>query len=534
LVAIFAALVLSFAVVVANLAVLATDQDNAQAARSQSEITLTLSNGRGNIYDCNFTPLTGAQTQTYALIAPGRTGYHTMFNAIPASLRTEFYQKIVSGVPFLMQVENTSGIDAAYLFAKPRRYYTFAIAPHIIGYVNSSGEGISGVEYAYNSLLEGGSTTVQVQCVTTAQGGFAVGYSPTVLSTQGSGNGVMLTLDAGIQRICEAIAAQYIGQGSIVVLECATGRVRASVSMPMFDPQDIAASIQKQDTSLVNRSVSAFSVGSVFKPILAAAALEQGALAQMRYVCDGSISVNGHVYRCAYSKGHGEVTLQSALEVSCNCYFVQLGLALGGEAVYNMAAACGFGESTPLAGTLRTASGNLPTVQTLANLGQLATLSFGQGALTATPVQVAAAINVFANEGRYIAPTFVEGIVNEYTQTVTQSLYAPVQRQAVSAQTAQQIKDMLVSVVEQGLGSAAQPIKGGAGGKTGTAQTGRTNSDGEELYDAWFAGFFPADEPQYTVAVLLDGDTHGSEEAAEIFAAVANALYFYTLPTDEA
>ena len=101
----------------------------------------------------------------------------------------------------------------------------------------------------------------------------------------------------------------------------------------VYDPENVAASIAKDDSSLINRSISAFNVGSVFKPILAAAALEAGIDPNAVYECTGSTEIGGHVYRCAYGKGHGKVNLQQALEQSCNCYFIHLGLQLGGETV---------------------------------------------------------------------------------------------------------------------------------------------------------------------------------------------------------
>ena len=85
----------------------------------------------------------------------------------------------------------------------------------------------------------------------------------------------MLTLDSSIQRACEAVGIEMVDKGCIVVLDAPTGRVRASVSLPLYDPENVAASIARQDTSLVNRALSAYNVGSVFKPLLAAAALSR-------------------------------------------------------------------------------------------------------------------------------------------------------------------------------------------------------------------------------------------------------------------
>ena len=197
------------------------------------------------------------------------------------------------------------------------------------------------------------------------------------------------------------------------------------------------------------------------------------------------------------------------------------------------AQACGFRTATAYMGTQTTAAGNLPDEEQLRDLGQLASISFGQGSVDRVScVQVAASINVFANQGRYIEPTFVEGIVNEYSQTVTESLYSPIQRQAFRSDVADSA-EMLVSVVENGLGKPAKPLHGGAGGKTGTAQTGRFQEDGEEIMDAWFAGFYPAENPQYTIAVFLDSGTYSSDDAAAVFAKVSTDLGMYLGVEDE-
>lgn len=532
-VAFFSFFILAFAVLGANLALLCTNETYAQAAANQSETILTLYNGRGNIYDCNFLPLTNVFTETYAAVEPGRSSYHGLFAVIPETEKSLFYTQIQQGSPFLVPVNDTGQIQPECLFSCPVRYYPKPTAVHLLGYLDSEGHGVSGAEYAYEDILTEGSTSTSVLCTTTAVGAFLESAPPKLLYKQGTGGGVMLTIDEHIQRICEGVAQQMMDKGSIVVLETATGRVRASVSMPVYDPENVAASIAKDDSSLINRSISAFNVGSVFKPILAAAALEAGIDPNAVYECTGSTEIGGHVYRCAYGKGHGKVNLQQALEQSCNCYFIHLGLQLGGETVAQAAQACGFGMSTSYMGTQTTAQGNLPDAQQLADLGQLASISFGQGTLLASPVQVAAGINVFANGGRYIEPTFVEGIVNEYSKTVTESLYAPIQRQAFRQDTAQTIKEMLISVVENGLGQPAKPLHGGAGGKTGTAQTGRFQENGAEIMDAWFAGFYPAEEPQYTIAVLLDSGTHSSDDAAEIFAKVTTDLGMYLGVDDE-
>lgn len=527
LIALACVCILAFALVTASLALVSSNREYAFAAAQQSGFSVVLSEGRGNFYDCNFQPLTGTVSRQYALIEPGRASYHTLFEAIPARLRASFYESIQRGAPFLMPVTGEAAARAEYLFYAPERYQPMPMAQHLIGYLDDTGHGVSGMEYAYDSLLSGGSTQKNVVCSMNARGGWIASDTPRVTQQNGTGAGVMLTLDSRLQRTCETIGMEMVDKGCIIVMETASGRIRACASMPRYDPNDVAASIERQDTSLVNRAVSAYNVGSVFKPLLAAAALEQGLSAEETYECSGSIEVGGHVYRCAYGHGHGTVDMHTALAQSCNCYFIWLGLRLGPQAVHDIAQRAGFGQSQQIAAGMRTASGNLPSAAQLADRGQLATVSFGQGALTATPVQVAALMNLFAGEGRYIEPTFVEGIVNEYSQTVAESLYHPVQRQVISPQNALAVREMLVGVVQEGLGGKAAPRTGGAGGKTGTAQTGRYNAEDEEIMDAWFAGFYPAEDPIYTIVVLLDSGTHGSDDAAKVFAQVADSLSFF-------
>ena len=527
LIALVCVCLLAFSVVMASLALVSSDPNYAAAAARQSGVSVMLSEERGNIFDCGFQPLTGTVSRQYAFIEPGRASYHTLFEAIPAELRASFYESIQRGMPFLMPVTGDAAARARYLFYAPERYQPMPIAQHLIGYLDAEGHGVSGVERAYDELLSGGSTQTWIECSMNARGGWIDSDTPHLTKTNGTGAGIMLTLDSRIQRACEAIGMEKVDKGCILVLDTASGRVRASVSLPLYDPEDVAASIARQDTSLVNRAVSAFNVGSVFKPLLAAAALEQGFDPAAEYQCGGSIEIGGHIYRCAYGRGHGAVDLRAALAQSCNCYFVWLGLQLGAQTVYETARAAGFGQSQQVAGSLRTASGNLPDAAQLRDRGQLASISFGQGALTATPVQVAAMMNLFAGNGQYIEPSFVEGVVDEYAGVVEESLYRPVQRQVFSEQTVRCVREMLIGVVEEGLGGKAAPRAGGAGGKTGTAQTGRYDEQEEEIMDAWFAGFYPAEDPVYTIVVLLDSGTHGSDDAAEEFALVADSLSFF-------
>ena len=191
--------------------------------------------------------------------------------------------------------------------------------------------------------------------------------------------------------------------------------------------------------------------------------------------------------------------------------------------IRKMAETLGFGTATQLAPGLQGASGTLPDAAALENPGELATFSFGQGALTVTPLQITAMMNTVANGGVYRTPAFVQGIVDA-DGTLTGQTRAADTRTVFDAATARVLRSMLASVVSEGIGSEAQPKTGTAGGKTGTAQTGQYDENGEELLNYWFSGFYPADDPRYTITVLQDGILKPENSSAAIFAKVTEIL----------
>lgn len=520
---------LLFGLCEARLAVLALDTDAAAAVRRQSSWSVQLTDGRGIIYDHDLRPLTDTSQQAAAVVTVGGAGYTALFDLAEEGDRPLLYAKAEGSDPFVVRLREEPPAESGVVcFSYPLRYAAPPMARHIIGYCNGEGIGVAGMERAFDHYLRGGAEILQAECSTDALARAAGKVK--LRRIQGSGNALQLSLDSVMQRICEDVAAQHITTGAIVVLECATGRICAGVSMPQFDPLNVAESIAAQDTALINRAFSSYNVGSVYKPVLAALALEAGVDTQTEYECSGAIEVDGHTYRCARRTGHGPVDLQKALQVSCNCYFIRLGQQLGAQSIVEFSSLCGFGAAAHLGGGYRTGSGNLPDMTVLQNSGELAGLSFGQGKLTATPLQLAAAFNAIANGGVYIAPTLVEGLVNSNTGDVVQSLYRPQRLRLMSEENAAVLRAMLVSVVEEGLGAKAAIPECTVGGKTGTAQTGRirTQADGtqQEIYESWFVGFYPGDAPQYTIAVMMDSTDVTGEAVAPVFAAVCRQLYY--------
>lgn len=503
----------------------ASNAEYADKAQQQIQITLSMPRERGLILDRSGLPLTPVQPVRYALCVPGENGYSRLFDHVAYAGQAELYQKRNALSPFLAELTKENVPAGIHCYQTSRRAAGIPVAEHLIGYLNGEGSGVSGLEAAYNELLAGAGDQHRVQCAVTARGRLVDGLQPVERISAGSGQSVVTTLDEPIQRACEGIAVSRMQRGCILVLECATAQVLASVSVPQYDPQNIAASIAAADTSLIDRASAQFSVGSVFKPVLAAAALEQG-LGWYSAECVGAVEIDGQVYRCAKSIAHGTVDLQKGLAQSCNCLFIRLGRVLGGESILTMAEALGFGSKTRIAPGWQSSAGVLPAQNTLHNSGQLASLSFGQGQLMATPLQVAGMMNAIANGGVYIEPGFVKGIArkNGAVEPVQQM---PRRHRAMSEKTAQSLQKMLAGVITDGIGAEAAPQHEAAAGKTGTAQTGRytEGKDKSEKMDHWFAGFYPAENPQYTVVVLQDEQTQPTTGCAAIFAEVCNAIY---------
>lgn len=276
---------------------------------------------------------------------------------------------------------------------------------------------------ALDDLLAGTGAHDTLRCVVTAQGRLREGETPQLIQNDSGAVGVQLTISRPVQRAAEAVAAETMTSGCILVLDVQTAAVRASVSVPGYDPDDLAASLGASDSPFLNRALESYAVGSVFKPVLAAAALEAGLSPE--YECTGAVMVDGQIFRCAGGVPHGTVNLAEALEKSCNGYFVRLGQQLSAEMLLQTAEAFGFGRQIAVAGRLYADSGNLPTAQELAQSGQLANFSFGQGSFLASPVQVAAMMNAIACGGVYRTPFFVEGTVDETQAAVSEAFSQP-------------------------------------------------------------------------------------------------------------
>ena len=323
--ALYAAILFSFAVILCRLYFLAQNQTYAARAKAQSAVRLVLPARRGNFYDHTGALLTGLETQYLTLCFPGENSYSRLYAYTDEDGQALLYQNRNRSMPFLLRVERDLYWQGVSCYPFARRYASAPLCQQLIGYLDGEGHGAAGLEKALDKLLTGTGEHDVLLCAVTAQGQLRAGETPQYLRQDSKAVGVQLTISRQMQRAAEAVAAETMTSGCILVLDTASAAVRASVSMPSYDPDNLAASLDAPDSPFMNRVLECYTVGSVFKPVLAAAALEQGAFPE--YECTGAVVIDGQIFRCAGGVPHGQIGLEEALEKSCNGYFVQIGRA---------------------------------------------------------------------------------------------------------------------------------------------------------------------------------------------------------------
>ncbi len=387
-------------------------------------------------------------------------------------------------------------------------------AQHLLGYRQEQ-TGVCGLEAACADILSKYDTAADLIFSVNGRGGVLPGADSSAVTVGQAGGGIVTTLDKRVQRIAEtALQSIQPKSGAAVVLDCRNGDILASASLPVYRPDSLADALNDPMSPFLNRALCAYNVGSVFKLVSAAAALDQG-LGGFCYECSGSIDVYGQVFRCHHNAGHGLLTLSDALTVSCNPYFISLTQLLTPDALHHTAQMLGFGQPITLAGGLSADAGFLQSADMLKIPAEKANFAFGQGKLLATPLHIAAMTAAIANGGIYYSPRLLIGETPDGV-TVPNALQSAEHR-ALTAETALTLRGLMSDVLTNAEGSNAIPNNTTAGGKTSTAQTGRYDAAGNELCHAWMTGFFPADDPRYAVTVLVEDGGAGNSAAAPVF-----------------
>ena len=463
---------------------------------------------RGNIYDCNKHPLTGQTYETVTVVLPNEKGYIALNEMLSGEELLKAVESLKKYTP--VTVRGKSLLNSSYCesFFVPRRYSVGMT--HILGYLKGDGHGVTGVEKAMDELLYC-EDNVGLRYYTDSLGKMLASEGVERIEPVHK-NSVTLTVDSQIQFIVER-AMNSVEKGAAVIIDAATGHIKAVVSRPDYDRESLEKYLDDESSPLINRAVCAYNVGSVFKPCLAVAALESG-LSDYKYTCTGSVEVNGISFKCNRSLGHGELDLKEALAFSCNTYFYTLSQILGAERVYNAAKVFRFGESLDCDGGLISGGGRMPSLESiLYSPAELTNLSIGQGDLLLSPIAVSLMYSAIVNQGKYLLPRLVLETQRDGKTKMSEPSLPTV---AMSPDTAEIMKEYLKNALQNGTGSGAFVENVSAGGKTGTAQTGWKDKD-RRILNGWFCGFYEGKRSNYTIVVLKEDVKSGSADCAPIF-----------------
>jgi peptidoglycan glycosyltransferase len=379
-----------------------------------------------------------------------------------------------------------------------REYPQGSLTSPWLGY-NSLRYGRAGIERVYNEELSGQTGLLGL-----------TNYWDQILNQPHKGADLKLTINMAVQRA----AAEALGnrKGAVIALDPRTGAVLAMVSYPRYDPnelEDVWQDINSNpDTPLLNRAVQGlYPPGSVFKMIVAGAAMQEGAVtAGTEFDDTGTVTAGGYVVRNYGDNVYGAHTFAEAFAKSINTTFAKVGVEVGGETLAKYAGDFGFGQSLPW--PLGGAKSIFPDPETM-DKAHVAQASFGQGEVLASPMQIALAAAAVANGGTIMKPYVVSQVL-DYHQSVLRETKPQMWLQPLTAETAAILRQFMVQVVTSGTGTSAAINGVQVAGKTGTAEV----ADGES--HAWFAAFAPADDPKVVVAVLVENAGTGGSIAAPV------------------
>lgn len=411
------------------------------------------------------------------------------------------------------KAENITLADG--LIAECEKRYPDGTASHITGYTLSDGSGASGVEKAFDSVLTSDAAKRAVY-MTDAAGG-KLKKTLTELTDSKPSRNIKLTIDATVQKIAEKYADEYIENGAIVILDTASFDTVAMVSRPNFDRNNVENVLSGDNSPLLNRALSPYNAGSIFKIITTAAYLENGGDESRIYPCRGYVTADGMNFKCNSENGHGELNLKNAFAKSCNSYFYSTAMNIGADVIIDEAKKFSLGD-TLLSCDLDESPGHLPQMREF-SLRDAANAGIGQGEILITPLQAANMACIIASGGTMRDINIADSIVSPDGTTI-KVLRNNGCRTVISRRTAYAIGEMMREAVLEGTAQSAQNGVVAIAGKTGTAETG-WNKDGTPMVHGWFCGFFPYDNPKYAMAVFAEDGRSGSAACIPAFRQIA-------------
>ena len=404
-----------------------------------------------------------------------------------------------------------------------RFYPQGSLAAHVLGFTNQEGKGQYGIEEYYNSFLEG---KEGIATTNSNPGGYLFSSQDTVKD----GSDVILTLDYRIQAQAEdllkkAVADLEAQEGSIVVMDPATGRILAMASAPSFDPNEfgsVPGGLERFQNPVIEKL---FEPGSIFKPLTMAGAIEKGKVTpDTTYEDKGILERGGETIRNYDNRSYGVQTMRQVLEFSINTGAVFAEEQLGHQNFMDFIKRFGIFEQTgiDLAGEIYSVNQELQK----GHIISFATAAFGQG-IDMTPLQILKAFSAIANKGMMVSPTMTES-------------HGKQPLRVLSEETAATITSMLVSVVEDGFGKRARIGGYHIAGKTGAAQVsysalGIAKAGYSDRTIQSFIGYAPAFNPRFMIMVEINnpGTRTAEYSAIPVFHDLAKYIIdYYQIPPD--
>jgi penicillin-binding protein 2 len=432
------------------------------------------------------------------------------------------------------------------IMAHRRLYPRNGFMSHLIGYVGEVSEdmlnqpqfelynpgdvvGISGVERQYNSVLMGQNGSRQALVDSHGREVGRLGETEAIPGRQ-----LKLTVDIDLQIAAEE--ALDGKNGAIVAMDPRTGEILAMVSRPTFDPNDFAVRVSKNEWSklvddpdkpLLNKAIQAqLAPGSTFKIIMATAGMQEGVAQNMHVTCNGGAEFYGRYFKCwvvAEHRVHGDVDISKAIYQSCDVFFYTLAEKLGIEKIAKYATLLGLGQKTGI-DLPQEVSGVMPSEEWKWRnfkqkwfAGETISVGIGQGAVAATPIQMARAIGAIASGGRMVRP-HVTNPTDLPPGVVPASKEQDEVAIPIDPKNWEIITDAMAAVVNPGGTAALSHLQNiDFAGKTGSAQTisnalkAKLGAAGKANFkdNGWFVGVEPRRNPEIVVCALLEEGEHG-------------------------
>ena len=449
---------------------------------------------------------------------------------------------------------NENEIQGVYLEPDTKRYYPYGtLCAQVRGFTQADNVGAEGIEKYYDSYLEG---TNGKTVTTKGNYGSEMLYTYEKYYDPADGDSLVLTIDSTVQYYLEknletAIEKYDVQNGAFgIVADVNTGEILAMANLGSYDPNNYVeiydektaqeleaqyqaalgfrAGTQEYDDAIAaynaavaaarlrqwrNRTVSdGYEPGSTFKLITLASALEEHAVTlNDTFYCGGKADFAGReqTLHCWKAAGHGQQTTGKALENSCNIAFANIGLALGGENIYNYVRDFGLLEKTGIdlpgeaVGYFYSQDALDPTA--VGGISNAISAAFGQ-TFKITPIQLVRAVSAVVNGGYLLEPYVVGEIVDD-EGNVVQKNERTVIRQVISEETSATMRELMEAVVTTGTAQNAQVVGYRVGGKTGTSEKIDVFDENGNLVDdkiVSFIGVAPINDPKYIVLAALD------------------------------